>query len=405
MSDINIIIQNSLIDKSSELIITDMSWKIIFRNNAIDFEDSQWSRWARLYMDEVIGEAGLEWEIADKEQGKYYKVRSFSDYYKGKQSLIHHIYDISDYAKLFRELSEYTKEWRRISSCQSDLIGALSNNPCGCMKIALKYFEAKSVVLFIERHEVVIRYYIDTSIDTIQALRVDQVPYLNDSDTTAVFSGLSDRSYTCCCSGRAMTGAGYGLYVLDEEDVDLRYKSMLYNEFKLYLENALLREQIVYENEHDNLTGLYNKAKLNELVLNRFSFADRISVLNMDLNDLKKTNDKYGHDAGNNLIIRAGESVKKILSDDIYGFRVGGDEFIVIALGLNREEIDELVSKWKKEVDKLNQNAEHECVIACGIGYGEAPFDFKQIMDHADKLMYEDKRNIKIARGEDPESR
>ena len=86
------------------------------------------------------------------------------------------------------------------------------------------------------------------------------------------------------------------------------------------------------EKEHDALTGLYNKGKFLAMKKSLFRNQKTIAVFNMDVNNLKHMNDEHGHEAGDRLIIKAAESLKKIEARNIIPFRVGGDEFVVVAI-------------------------------------------------------------------------
>ncbi len=79
----------------------------------------------------------------------------------------------------------------------------------------------------------------------------------------------------------------------------------------------------------DVLTGLYNRADFQERLLHlENERQDPVSIILADLNDLKQTN-HCGHDAGDNLIRRAGEVLRASFDDETLVARIGGDEFIV----------------------------------------------------------------------------
>ena len=75
------------------------------------------------------------------------------------------------------------------------------------------------------------------------------------------------------------------------------------------------------ERDRDRLTGLYNKGKFMEMKRTLFLKQDTIAVFNMDVNNLKQMNDNYGHEAGDRLIRKAAESLKKIEHRNVMTFR------------------------------------------------------------------------------------
>ncbi len=391
MSDIDTIISSNILHKIGEMVITDLSWKMIYRNNGLGFTDEQWEKWADIYREDVIDEGGLEWEIADRESGQFYKVSTFMVRDRDERRLIHHVYDISDYAVMFRELSEYSREWRTVADCQSEIIGALSDSPEDCLPVAHKYFKAGTVVLYVKRREDIVRYEITGKEGKTVSQRV---------------MAEAEEPYTCCCRGQTSGGSGYALYVSDDIEGNSRVREMLYNEFKLSIENALLREQVAYENEHDALTGLYNRGKYAEMYKSVFPFYDSIAVYNLDVNYLKRTNDTFGHEMGNKLILKTADSIKAVLGENIYGFRVGGDEFLIVAGDLSRDSADRLKDRWSEALDSINEaDPVPECVVACGMVYSEKPYDADELFREADRLMYADKAAIKISRGDEPDAR
>jgi len=150
------------------------------------------------------------------------------------------------------------------------------------------------------------------------------------------------------------------------------------------------------EKDHDSLTGLYNKGKFLEMKRILFRNQKTIAVFNMDVNNLKEMNDLHGHDAGDKLIIKAAESLKKIEARNIIPFRVGGDEFVVVAIHVNREEAEEIRARWEAGLAELNRQEDGiPCVIACGFAFGGEDYDLDEIFRSADREMYADKLVLK----------
>lgn len=146
------------------------------------------------------------------------------------------------------------------------------------------------------------------------------------------------------------------------------------------------------EKDHDGLTGLYNRSKFIEMTRLLFCKQETIAILNMDVNNLKQMNDTQGHEAGDRLLKKAAESLKKIEARNIIPFRTGGDEFIVIAIHVGRAEAEKILSDWEKGLAELNRrNDGIFCEIACGFVYGEKGFSMDETLALADQRMYEDK--------------
>ena len=92
-----------------------------------------------------------------------------------------------------------------------------------------------------------------------------------------------------------------------------------------------LEKEVIYLSLHDQLTGVYNRRYFDEELL-RLNTARNlpVSLVMIDVNGLKLTNDAFGHLMGDRVLIRTTDIVKRELrSDDILA-RIGGDEFIIL---------------------------------------------------------------------------
>ena len=164
------------------------------------------------------------------------------------------------------------------------------------------------------------------------------------------------------------------------------FLNMLYNKTKT----------LMYNSEHDQLTGLYNKGKYLEMVAGDYKNMNSIGLFNFDVNNLKKINDTMGHEAGDKLIIKAADSIRKVTTTNVHGYRMGGDEFLMVACNVTEEEVEVIKARWEEELARLNTLDDGiDCVIAVGVVYGEAPYDFGALNAKADSLMYEDKKRKK----------
>lgn len=172
--------------------------------------------------------------------------------------------------------------------------------------------------------------------------------------------------------------------------VDTSVYTDLYRDLTEY--SRTLRE----EKDLDSMTGLFNKGRFTELKNTLFQNQDTIAVFNMDLNFLKYMNDNFGHEAGDRLIKKAAASLKKISARNVMPFRVGGDEFLVVALHVDRAGAERIRENWERGLEELNREDDGlPCVVACGLAFGEKGYDLDEVMALADQLMYEDKKEKK----------
>ena len=155
------------------------------------------------------------------------------------------------------------------------------------------------------------------------------------------------------------------------------------------------------EADIDPLTGIRNRhayleaeEQLNHQISEGAPPAFAIVVL--DVNDLKKVNDTEGHQAGDRFICRACRIICDIFKHSPV-FRVGGDEFTVIAQGDDYEDLAELIQR----INDHNREAKRAggIVIACGMSWYENDTSVAPVYERADHEMYENKSSLKGRRG------
>ena len=155
----------------------------------------------------------------------------------------------------------------------------------------------------------------------------------------------------------------------------------------------------------DPLTKLNNRSQLIRYVAQESNM--RIEgratyVVMMDINDFKKINDNLGHAEGDMaLVIFAKALVETIKNCNMPMFlgRFGGDEFVLIAHPIKKEEIDALIEEIRSNVRKECLKEEKPYIISAGIGYDELlnpPDTFQKCMQRADSKLYLDKEYCKI---------
>lgn len=154
----------------------------------------------------------------------------------------------------------------------------------------------------------------------------------------------------------------------------------------------------------DALTGIKNRTAYNEMtseidVKIKIGYYEPFAMLSADINFLKKTNDKYGHEIGNKLIIKAAKIICNVFKHSPV-FRMGGDEFAVLLKGEDFENLDELLLELdalSRESSLIVDGAEIPISIACAAEKFNPSFDVcvEDVYDRADKKMYENKERIK----------
>lgn len=157
----------------------------------------------------------------------------------------------------------------------------------------------------------------------------------------------------------------------------------------------------------DELTGLPNRTAFREDLDKRMK-PDKVTgegkilptvVFMFDLNDLKKCNDTYGHDYGDQYIKMAADTLKKAFAKEGKCYRIGGDEFCAWAPYTSSEEINQKLAFLEQEVRGLNDKG-FVVTVAIAVGYatydeGEDGSGLYSTMKRADAMMYERKQEYK----------
>ncbi len=139
--------------------------------------------------------------------------------------------------------------------------------------------------------------------------------------------------------------------------------------------------------QRDTLTGLYNRHAFDCLIEEMHSPNPiPLGVITLDLNDLKRVNDRFGHIAGDALLQQTALCLSRFSQE---AFRLGGDEFVIVCQGYTEQEFLLLIDQLRNEFLK------HELSIAIGCSYVEATTDLVNVFQKADQAMYREKQRTK----------
>ncbi len=113
--------------------------------------------------------------------------------------------------------------------------------------------------------------------------------------------------------------------------------------------NNSLNKSSLKKAHYDYMTNFYNINYLNEH-MDLIQNSNNIGLIYLDINNLKKTNNEEGHRAGDRLILKFTNFLRNnFIGNDF--FRLGGDEFLVIVMGLDSKKFDQLCGSTKEELE------------------------------------------------------
>jgi diguanylate cyclase (GGDEF)-like protein len=154
----------------------------------------------------------------------------------------------------------------------------------------------------------------------------------------------------------------------------------------------------------DSLTGLYNYRGFLALGQQQMKTAKRnkqdVLLIFADLDNLKWINDTLGHKDGDLGLIEVAKIIKSSFRESDIVARIGGDEFVVLAIQAEKEFTNKLIAKLQNKFNEYNAGSSrnYHLSLSIGMAYCDAnnPCSIDELLSKADKLMYEQKKMKKV---------
>jgi diguanylate cyclase (GGDEF)-like protein len=153
---------------------------------------------------------------------------------------------------------------------------------------------------------------------------------------------------------------------------------------------------------HDEVTGLLNRRGLFAVATARLDAVGRHTIggllLHVDLDDLKATNDRYGHSAGDDLLRSAADALRASFRDTDTVARLGGDEFVVVATETPREDHPAVLARLATELGRINARRDPRIPLRWSLGLVSIDPDTAVTLDNlmatGDRRMSSSKRAL-----------
>jgi two-component system cell cycle response regulator len=178
--------------------------------------------------------------------------------------------------------------------------------------------------------------------------------------------------------------------------------------FEVTLTRALERRHLIRENERlfqevqrlamtDQLTGLYNRHKLKDYLESEVERARRyerpLSIIMLDLDNMKAINDTFGHSAGDKVLRLVADAIRDHVRRVDLPARLGGDEFLVL---LPEAELDVAASVAKRVCSQISETEFKDTEISVSAGVGQWVKDYataQGFLNAVDQALYKAKRS------------
>ena len=184
-------------------------------------------------------------------------------------------------------------------------------------------------------------------------------------------------------------------FVAIKEDITERKE---FEEYMKIFQNKLERLASI-----DEMTEIFNRRTGLLLLKREMAMVRRtkmpLSVVFIDLNNLKKTNDTYGHSEGDFLIQSMSKAIKAHTRDSDSASRMGGDEFMILYPRCSRQKALLIMKRIQNTLDHIRSEFQKKYQMNFGFGiieYNEnSKMDMETLLEKADQAMYEHKKEMK----------
>ena len=171
--------------------------------------------------------------------------------------------------------------------------------------------------------------------------------------------------------------------------------------FKPFLTFLLEKYNLTISSTLDKLTGVYNRKYFEEALFFLLDSArlekSEFAVIMFDIDDFKGVNDKYGHQTGDEVLVKLTKEVNKCIGKaDIIG-RYGGEEFIVLLPNVNKEKAMNMAEKIRINIDDAKILGDKR-KVTISIGIAMSAYELlnnEEIIERADQALYKAKHEGK----------
>jgi diguanylate cyclase (GGDEF)-like protein/PAS domain S-box-containing protein len=207
-----------------------------------------------------------------------------------------------------------------------------------------------------------------------------------------------------------MSGAIVGLVVVANAENpygerDLNAVERLAELYAIAVERTRTENELRDLSLVDELTKVYNRRGFLTVSEQQMKVAHRtrkeMTLFYLDLDDLKKINDSFGHEAGDAALVEAVEALRDTFRDSDIIARLGGDEFVVLAIDVADGRASALDRRLRERLE--DRNGREGTAFPVSFSVGVARYDpdrscsLQELIAQADRMMYQQKSSKKSA--------
>jgi diguanylate cyclase (GGDEF)-like protein len=182
---------------------------------------------------------------------------------------------------------------------------------------------------------------------------------------------------------------------------DLLFMAAVADQVAIALDRS---RQFSSEARTDHLTGLANRREFERIMEREVALAERhnrkLSLMMIDLDNLKRINDRLGHRAGDAALKLVAQQLQRVVRSSDIGARIGGDEFGVAMPETDLERAHDVAHRLREAVSEASLAARslEPIEVSMGLTTWRPGQDWQAAYEVVDGELYEDKRRRKEAR-------
>lgn len=122
---------------------------------------------------------------------------------------------------------------------------------------------------------------------------------------------------------------------------------------KAHEELKAAHKRLTHVSRHDQMTGLLNRESFMEHLRHALDEAENATLLIVDADNFKKVNDRFGHLAGDDALVRIAEALKFAARKDAVAARIGGEEFGILLLHMFPHEAETFAERLRGQIERI----------------------------------------------------
>lgn len=209
------------------------------------------------------------------------------------------------------------------------------------------------------------------------------------SNLSTLNERLKDKKDTSLVFRGKINGWCRARYVVMEYGANGSLKKVLYTVENIN-EEKIRENHLLYLSQTDLLTGIYNRGYGEKVITEFIENKQKGLFIILDVDKFKSVNDKYGHQVGDQVLIKIASAMQSVAREQDIVMRLGGDEFAGFFPGVtDKEEAEKVINNMFEAFDKIEVEQMSEPVaVSLGARIAEGNVTFEELYKSADKGVY-----------------